>query len=473
MPIVPLLLLLACEVEPLDSAGDSDAPAAPAWVAVPPGCEAPGTLGNDPLNLVGQLRVTQEGRAGFLEAVDIEVDGDLAYVVGMGRLVIADVSDRTAPVQLSGPSETSFGKLHRVEPIGEDYIATTQREDGLLLWDVRDPTVQDQLLQIDAAGMEGLAYAEGRLYVGVRNEGLRVYDVSDPPAPIETGRAAGLAATWELAATQDGWLYAADATLGLVPIDVQSPDAPVLGVPVSFEDAAPLHVRYTDERVYVSLGAAGVDVFDVIDRATPVWLENYATSGSAVMSAVANGRLWVADHEAVTVYDLATHTPIHRDEVEQFSLAVWAEGDYGFVGDWNHIEMWQVTPGVSAPSLDGPSELRLRDGVATTIITNQGGAQLHLLGATADGGTVEATTLTLAPGESANLRVSGLDAESSLCVATDDPDDPVQSFPIRSSAPPPAGLQAPDFTLTDLDGASYRLSEQLGKPVLLVYFATW
>ena len=477
---VPLLLLLACD----PSAGDTgDAgetgndenldSASPEWVALPAECVAPTELGEDPLNLVGQVRVTQEGRAGFLEALDVEVADDIAYVVGMGRLVIADVSDRTAPVKLSGPSDTSLGKLHRVEPFGEGYLATTQREEGLLLWDVSDPTLQVELTRVGAAGMEGLAYAEDRLFVGVRNEGVRVYDVVDPAAPVETGRAAGLGATWELAATGDGWLYAADATLGLVPIDVQSPDAPEIGTPVPVELSAPLHVRYADDRVYVSVGAAGVDVFDVSDRASPLWVGNFAVTGSAVMSAVANGRLWVADHEAVTVFDLATGLPIHRDEVEQYALAVWAEGDVGFVGDWNLIDAWELSPGVAAPSLDGPPELRLREGVATTVITNQGGAELQLLGAAAGDGVVEASALRLRPGESATLRVSGGEDGGTLCLASNDPDSPLLSIPIRASAAAPAGLPAPDFTLTSIDGESYRLSEHLGRPVFLVFFGTW
>ena len=37
----------------------------------------------------------------------------------------------------------------------------------------------------------------------------------------------------------------------------------------------------------------------------------------------------------------------------------------------------------------------------------------------------------------------------------------------------PLGVPAPDFALPATDGTYYTLSEQLGQPVLLVYFATW
>jgi hypothetical protein len=38
---------------------------------------------------------------------------------------------------------------------------------------------------------------------------------------------------------------------------------------------------------------------------------------------------------------------------------------------------------------------------------------------------------------------------------------------------PQVGDPAPDFALEDLHGARWRLSEQLGHPVVLTYIATW
>ena len=38
---------------------------------------------------------------------------------------------------------------------------------------------------------------------------------------------------------------------------------------------------------------------------------------------------------------------------------------------------------------------------------------------------------------------------------------------------PDIGKIAPDFTLLDVDGKSYTLSDFRGHPVVLSYFATW
>jgi hypothetical protein len=469
LPLLLPLLAFACAVP-----GDGrDSPVAEAWVTLPASCEAPSSLPTDPLALTGEVRVTQDGRAGFLEALDVEVVDGIAFVVGMGRMVIADITNPAAPVKLYGPAETEAGKLHRVEPLQAGFLATSQREEGVLLWDVRDPSAPANVATIVGVGMEGLAFAEGRLFVGVRDEGVRVYDVSDPAKPVETGRGGALSGTWELAATGDGWLYAADASMGLVPFDVSDPDRPAMGSPLTF-DGGVLHARYADDRVYVSLGSAGIAVVDVLDRSAPVDLGRFETGGSVVMTDVAEGRLWAVDHRAVTVFDLATGLPIQQDLVEQFSLAVSATGNRAVVGDWNLIEVWSLGEG-SAPALDLVDDVRHANGAAEVTLTNRGGADLSLLGASADDddAIIEVSGALLPPGESAVLRVSGLTTDTQLCLASNDPDGPTRPVVMRAAAAPPAGVAAPDFALVDLDGTTRRLSEQLGNPVLLVYFATW
>ncbi len=480
-------LLLACvdpTAKPPDAGGadhtadvGDTADTGAEWLALPATCEPPASLPADPLVLEGQVRVTQAGPSGFLEALDVHLDGHLAYVVGMGGLLVFDVADPAAPVKLAGPWDPGRGKLHRVEPLQAGLVATSQREEGVLLWDVSDPAAPTQVGLIEGEGMEGLAWVGERLWVTVRGEGVRAYDVSDPAAPAERARAAGLSAPWELASTGDGWLYAADNALGVVPVDIRDPDAPVVGAPVSVGGAA-LHARYDADRLYVAAGGDGVVVLDASDRAAPALLHTVGTGGSAVMTDVADGRLWVADHEGVGVFALGdgAPTPIQRDRTEQFALAVDAEGSRGVVGDWNLFEAWQLLPGIDAGALDLASDtLRYSASTVTATLTNRGSGPLVLHGATvADPGVALAVSAaTIAPGETATLRLTGVTGDTTVCLATDDPDEPTRTLDVRASAEPPAGVPAPDFALTDLDGNVHRLSEQLGNPVLLAYFATW
>jgi hypothetical protein len=439
-------------------------------------CTPPIALSPDTVVLEGEARVTKEQEVRAMEALDIEVQGERAYIAGKGGLLVFDLADLSAPVLLNEPLPLSTGVLHRVEPLHGTYVATTARSVGLRLFDVADGAAPHELLTVPLIGAEGLAWVDDRLWVTVRNEGVRAYDVSNPAAPFELARAPGLSTPWELAATGDGWLYAADNTLGVVPIDIRDPDHPFVGsaVPTS---GVTLHVRYADDRLYASLGADGVGVYDVTDRARPVLLHVLETGGSAVMADVADRVLWVADHEGFATFDLTSDppAPIDRQRTEQFALAIDAEANRAFVGDWSLFEVWLRNTDQRAPAVDLPSlELRHADGEAETVITNRGAAPLSIHGASAEDPALRITveTLTIPPGGTARLHVEGLSDDTRFCLVTDDPDEPVLSLDVVATGAPPVGTVAPDFILDDLDGVPHHLGEQLGAPVLLAYFAT-
>ena len=112
-------------------------------------------------------------------------------------------------------------------------------------------------------------------------------------------------------------------------------------------------------------------------------------------------------------------------------------------------------------------------------LTNRGADTLTLHGAlVADPRvTVQVSRDSVPSGETAILTLSwegGESLESTLCIASNDPDGPTQTLTLTAGAVGDyLGQAAPDFALQTLDGDTLRLSEQLGYPVLLVYFATW
>ena len=68
---------------PGDSGASGDSGAV-TWTTLPATCAAPADLQADPLTLEGEVRVTQDGGGGFMEALDVDLEGDIAWVVGMG-----------------------------------------------------------------------------------------------------------------------------------------------------------------------------------------------------------------------------------------------------------------------------------------------------------------------------------------------------------------------------------------------------
>jgi hypothetical protein len=495
-----LLLLFGCRdtrsTNPLDSstpetdAPDSGETGTPIdWQDLPASCTAPTDLPADPVTEIGRCFKGQEkGATYFTELLDLEIDGDLVYGVGQGGLMIYDISE-PAKVDVIGhlqgvtpESNPGLYRYHRVELSGTGLAAVTHRGVGLGIVDVSDPTAPESLIFIDYEGLEGMAWHGDRLYVTVSGEGLRVVDVSDPAAPSSGSLIGGLQSPWDLTPVVDGWTYAADNALGVVPIDVSDPDAPVVHPPIAL-DGAVLHVTIDGDWLYAATGGRGVSVMDRSDPAVPVEVARAETGGSAVMVSVSDGALWVADHEGVAVFDVSEPSapvPIGREVTDQFALAVRASGDQAWVGDWNYLMGYQRGPG--AGELDLPSgSLVLPEGggALQTTITNQGGDTLSLVGATVDDPRVQVSveSLTLAPGESAQLKLDytgGDDLDATLCLASNDPDAPVQEVSLGAGAVGEfVGQIAPDFTMTDLDGNTWRLSEHLGSPIFLTFFATW
>jgi hypothetical protein len=195
------------------------------------------------------------------------------------------------------------------------------------------------------------------------------------------------------------------------------------------------------------------------------------------------------DLVVIDVSDRGNPVPLGKQDHNQFGLAVQAVGDRVYVGDWAFLSVWDVDTSLRSPEADlQSSEIFFYDGVGSKSleVTNLGADTLLLLGATLgdDRVTVAATKTEIEPGESSTLVLTFTDTrqypslDTELCLATNDPDEPVVILPVQTTsndgqADLAVGQPAPDFTLTDVDGNLHRLYDNLGKPVVLAYFATW
>lgn len=492
-----LLTLLACDDPPLARCaagfvrGDNDAcvhesaapdSAAPEieWINPPEGCAAPANLGEDALVLTDSL--SPGDMMSLYEMLDVELDGTRAYVIGQGGLLLVDA----IPGQVSVVGEGVGDRFHRLEQIGNGFLALTHRERGLSIVDVRNEQQPPEVARLGQKGWEGLSFANDRLYVSARDEGVYAIDVSNPQAPLEVGFGAGLSAPWELSDPHGNWIYAADNTLGVVPIDLSDPDNPAVGAAVDL-GAAILHVTVSGDWLYASAGGAGIMVLSLADPAKPEWVLTLETNGSAVMTAVAENLLYAVDHVGLAVWDVtspASPLPLGRDLSPQYALGVAAADDVAWVTDWTAFEAWSIDRTARSPDviLSSSSVLfPVRGATRELTLQNLGGGDLELSGATVSDPrlTVYASTDRIAPGESGLVQIvftndEGSELDATLCLATNDADGPLLSVPLATGSDDAyIGEPAPDFVLTSLDGEVVRLSEQIGHPVMLVYFATW
>ncbi len=491
--ILSFALLVACRRpdgadsgEPrADTDSDADTDVAASWTALPGGCD-PGAAGADPITPLGRIQLTQNSPGEyFVELIDLEIHGDLALGVGQGGLIVYDVADPLVPRHL-GHFPLANGRYHRVEALEPPFVAVSHRERGLEILDISDPAAIVPVSRLSGMGWEGMARSGDRLYVASRTEGVVVVDIADPRAPRVIAAVPGLSSPWELAPIVDGWTWAADNTLGIVPIDVRDPDLPVVGAPVDIGGPA-MHVAVAEGHLYVAGGGQGIVVLDASDPSAPRVVARQTVSGSAVAVDVAGGVLVSADHEGLIAWDVfepGAPLPLGRQRGEQHALtARLASPEVAWLGDWSLLEGWAIDAAARSGELDvarDPITLPEGGGVEEVEASNRGGGELRWISGAVDDPrvSIEVAEASIAPGAVGRLRLSwasdGAPLDAELCLVTDDPDDPVTRVAVRSGvAEPPVGDPAPDFVLEDLDGVPHRLSEQLGHPVVLAYFATW
>lgn len=450
-------------------------------------CDALDDLDDDPLWMTGQVRLLQQnpGEDLLVELIDVALDGDRGYGAGQGGLQVYDISDRTSPSHTYTWPDNGFARFHRVITLSEGLVAVSNRDMGVWVADVSRESEGVELTMFNGSGMEGLAWdgASGTLYVTRRDVGLLVLDPDDDWSNLEVhDTVSGLSSPWSLTDIEDGWMYAADATRGVVPIDVSEPRAPVVHggifVPGEVQDVA-----LYEGVVYAAQGGLGIAVLDASTPSSPSVVTTVETGGSVVQVAAANGVLWAADHDGIMAFDLSDPldpVQIHRETSEQFALGIDADDEGAWIGDWNLFSGFAVDSGATAPKADLPATrvfVPAAGGETEVVITNRGAGPLVLAGASVNGATADIVVdRTRVPvGETATLTLTTSGAiDATLCVSTNDPDDPVQELTLQSTdGTTLLGQKAPNFCLPDVDGKNWCLEDQLGKPVVLAYFATW
>ena len=461
------------------------------FIELPDNCTAPNSIPDDPLQLVAR---PEEGEPAhgepFYEMLDLAFspDEERMYAVGQGGLIVWDLGK--SEILGTFPPD-GWGRYHHIELISDGLVAITHRSRGVELVDVSGPPESYDVEHFwPLFGAAGMAWVEPYLYVTSQNGELLTLKYSDGNLePIST--IYGLEAPWEFVVDGSrGWI--ADNILGVVPVDLTDPEMPVLGDEVNTVGGSLDIIHHTnidgEAALYVATGSSGVQVFSLGEAGRPV-SELYIPYSTSIVSVAADeDNLWVVGQEDVAVLEISkAHNPVPLsvEKTPGFGMHVEALGSTAWVADWGHLAIYEVNTPAQAPSMDLSSDTLLfgTSDEATLTVNNRGSQPLNLYGATSNDPRVSllASTDVVQSGDSASILFSfendGSPLNSSVCLATDDPDSPTVEIEVSLQSAIQSsigyGEPAPDFTLTDLDGESHRLSEQVGHPVVLIYFATW
>ena len=314
------------------------------------------------------LRIYDPGAAGALVELgsapgggdDLVVADGLAYVSGDG-LHIYDVADPSTPAligSLPGPA----GARRLAVSQGTAFLTSFSET---LVVDVSDPTQPATLATIDRPGFQSLAHG-GRFYLS-HNDGLTIYDVSNPSAPrlLREGidrPAADLDVSGDLIVRAAVGFLNPIGTAFLDLRDLEEP--PVVGSIVT--EGGPTSVAVVGNTAYVATGTLGLETLDVTDRSAPTTLARLGDLGRTSRVAV-DGDL------AIVTSSLGTHlidvsdpaVPARLSTVGSPGRRLAVTNGFAYVDSDNGVEVID-TRDPAAPAVIASVSVGARHGVAAS-----------------------------------------------------------------------------------------------------------
>jgi hypothetical protein len=297
--------------------------------------EPPGELGG--YRVVGTLPIV-----GY--AVDLEVTGDLCLIAAdQGGLVLVDVSDPAAPVQLS-VVDTDY-PASGCSYIASDSLAfATVGAQGVQVYDVSDPT--DPAYESAAQGGFGRDVITRDVNPGVSHEvlvadgyGMITYECyysssfnqwliqpRDSVGGLGVSRGIGTDGSYALLAKEEVGLVIYDAANITNVVYVGGVDTPGEGRAVAA----------SGDYAYVADWRKGLQVVDISDPADPMIVGSAETDGLADGVAYSDGKVFVAAHVGgLEVFDVSDPTdPVAFGRLETpYAYDVFVTDDYVYIAD--------------------------------------------------------------------------------------------------------------------------------------------
>jgi hypothetical protein len=452
-------------------------------------CVAGTAEGTTALQALGRTDTDEGTEPGSLliEMLDSALDGDRFWAVGQGGLFSFDLSG--ANPELNDHYPNTGGRYHRLLLLeGTEshppLVYATHRSQGLAVIDRSDPSALSRVHQISKHNFGGLVRRGDFVYIIEHDGDLTTMDVSDPVSPVEGATVYADGHPWNVVAGADA-LYTADNTHGIGVFSLDNPANPTFEGHIDIGTGA-LDVAVDSEHLYAAAGSAGLIVLEHSDPYQPREIARLNLGTPIIDVALDGGVAWLVDQESVWAVDITVPTHpvvLGKADTPRFSMTVAAADNRAWVGDWTAVGGYALDTSISSPVLSAaPDTLYLAPGQEdiSLKLRNDGAvvATLSAWSASHPEATFTLDATTIPPGTTAaGLLHWPTDlSNGTVCIASDDPASPALEVHVvreNSELSIPLGTAAPDFVLTDIDGETHRLSEQLGHPVLLVYFATW
>ena len=393
--------------------------------------------GDGQLNHIDHFTLGQNGKANCVEAID-----NYAYFTSKNGLYVVDISSPSNPQNLGRVDGTNNFILENLDA-DNNILAVAAHEDGVLLYDISNPQdlqLRSTIISENAWGVrlkDGYAYIADELIV-------KIYDISNSSDPVFINQIETSNAIKDIALTQ------------------------------SF--------------MYVALGSDGVDIYDLYNLESPIFLDNYNTNTLANRISPFENKLAVSDWDDVDVleWDGNSLNRVGYKNTGNRTMAIATKDNYIYSAEWASVQAFEFGP-VSGPDIDlNTLELNypyVNDGDSYSLsveVINNGSSTLNIVDDYVTNSHFEIVNQLndLEPNQSQTVEIiynaSDLNSAGAYRIYTNDPDQSMVMCETNGNIDGAnIGEPAIDFELDYIANGegSFRLSDHLGKVVVIAFFA--
>jgi hypothetical protein len=262
-----------------------------------------------------------------------------------GRSFIIDISNPAAPVYKS--TMLGYGGYHQYIGVRSGYAYVCNYNAGLQIINVANVTNPVNVAAIPSGPRTASIVFDGNYaYVAVGDSGMKIYNVVNPAAPVfvsrinTTGRAAFVSyGAITIGGTPTGHIFVSNRNPapGISAINVSVPATPTtsafLGALASASGSA-FSPFYSNGKVYVAYGTAGLRIIDVTNASQPSLLSTLALSGESRGVVVTGNYAYVAAMDSgVHVIDVTNAgSPVRLSTINTSrSRGIAINGNYVYV----------------------------------------------------------------------------------------------------------------------------------------------
>jgi hypothetical protein len=321
--------------------------------------------------LVGEQDV-DKSRMGYCFDVATDLNGSRLFVAaGKRGMHLFDIFHGELHYARSYHDDGYYRNLK----VSGDRIFLADSERGLVVLDISGESPHSVWIEGEGRAY-GVHIEADMAYVAAHEDGLKVFDISNPDTPLLIGALSTGDYSWDVW-VHDGYAYLADLNTGVSVIDVSSPERPRLIGSVSWSSRYPSSevIRGEGDTVFVAAGNRGLIAIDVSDPANPKVASKYRPLriGAAEGLYVRDGIVYLAQGSELEIkiggFEVEISTTIDNglhiiDAQDPYSIRLvgkigflgWVEGvhlfgDYAYVANtWNGVRSIDVSD-IYNPSL--------------------------------------------------------------------------------------------------------------------------